>query len=59
MELKKLLKHTLIIVTNPWASDNFIDEVIKLVETSNISEDIKNSIKVQKSTLHGQLIKPQ
>lgn len=59
LRMKEDVFRDLTIVTNPWASDNFIDEVIKLVETSNISEDIKNSIKVQKSTLHGQLVKPQ
>lgn len=59
LRMKEEIFRGLTIVTNPWASDNFIDEVKNLVESSNISDDIKNSIKVQKSTLHDQLIKPQ
>ena len=43
------------IVANPWATDDFVSEIEKIVEKSVISEPIKNTIKVTKSELHGQI----
>ena len=36
------------IVANPWATDDFVSEIEKIVEKSVISEPIKNTIKSYK-----------
>ena len=44
------------IVANPWASDEFIQEIEEKVKTSDLPKKIKDTIRVVRSELDGQII---
>lgn len=47
------------VVVNPWATIEFIDNVKRLIWESDLSENIKKGIVVEKSELYGMLIEEE
>ena len=56
LRLKDDVFSDMVIVANPWASDDFILTINAALNESTLSEDIKKTIKVQRSELDGQIV---
>jgi len=57
LRLKEEVFRDMIIVVNPWTTDEFISEVKAILKKSNLPEKIINSISVNKSELDGQIVR--
>lgn len=56
LRLKDKFFENMVIVTNPWAKDKFIMELKSFIENTNLSGNIKKTITIEKSDLHGQIV---
>jgi hypothetical protein len=56
VSLKDKMFEDLQIVLNPWASDEFYEKVKMIIDKSNLSSELKATIKIQRSELDGLLI---
>lgn len=55
LRLKEEFFRNLVIVMNPWAENELKDIIMGIIRTSSLSEDIKSTISVEYSELHGTL----
>ena len=53
LRLKEEIFRDLKIILNPWANENLEQEVQTLIDNSQISDDIKSSISIQRSSVEG------
>ena len=54
--IKPKLFEKLVVVLNPWATDEFEKKVKKIIKDADIADNIKKTIKVNRSELDGELI---
>ena len=54
--IKPKLFEKLVVVLNPWATDEFEKKVKKIIKDADIPDNIKKTIKVNRSELDGELI---
>ena len=56
LRLKDNVFREMVIVANPWASDDFIADINTALDESTLQKDIKDTIIVQRSELDGQIV---
>lgn len=56
LRLKEEVFRDMVIVANPWATDEFIFKMLALVKESTLSETIKRTIAVTRSDMDGQIV---
>lgn len=57
IRLKDDVFRDMLIVANPWVSDDLMLEIYTALNESTLSEDIKKTIIVQRSELDGQIVR--
>ena len=56
LRLKDNVFRNMVIVANPWASDDFISAIKTTLDESPLPQDIKNTITIKRSELDGQIV---
>lgn len=56
LRLRDVVFKDMVIVANPWASDDFISTIKTVLSESSLSRDIKKTIVVRRSELDGQIV---
>ena len=56
LALKDKIFQDLVIVANPWATDEFLTNIADVVARAPLPEEVKSSISIERSELNGQII---